>query len=81
VHDLGLLSVRSRLATFLLKNVDTDGLLAEGWTHDSIAASIGTVREVVSRTLAALAKSGAITLDRRRVEILDRTTLESAAGR
>ena len=45
------------------------------WTHQEIANQIGTVREVVSRTMRAFVKEGLIKLDRHRIVILDRDAL------
>jgi CRP-like cAMP-binding protein len=59
-RDLGLLSVRARLARFLLR-----------WTHQEIAAQIGTVREVVSRMLRVFVKDGLIKMERHRIVVLD----------
>jgi CRP/FNR family transcriptional regulator len=70
-HDLGLLSVRGRLASFLLQHFQADRPPSRRWTHDDIAASIGTVREVVSRTLRAFTKEGIIRQENHRIELLD----------
>jgi CRP-like cAMP-binding protein len=79
-RDLGLYTVRARLARFLLSLHDpsragsvsrSDGSAPVRWTHQEIAAQIGTVREVVSRTMRAFVKDGLIKLDRHRVVILD----------
>ena len=78
-HDLGLLSVRGRLASFLLQHFRTAGGTTPRWTHDDIAASIGTVREVVSRTLRVFAKEGLIRQENHRIELLDQERLEKEA--
>jgi CRP/FNR family transcriptional regulator len=75
-YDLGLRSVRGRLARFLL-------LQAEGetapirWTHEEISARIGTVREVVSRTMRAFVREGLIEQDRHRIRVLDARALRN----
>jgi CRP/FNR family transcriptional regulator len=79
-RDLGLLTVRARLASFLLAHgQQPDGSPLDGvhvrWTHHEIAAQIGTVREVVSRTMRAFVKDGLITLERHRIVVLDREAL------
>jgi CRP/FNR family transcriptional regulator len=84
-RDLGLLTVRARLARFLL----SQGQPPEGepppgvhvrWTHHEIANQIGTVREVVSRTMRAFVKDGLIKLERHRIIVLDREALRLEAG-
>ncbi|MEW6288039.1 MAG: Crp/Fnr family transcriptional regulator [Chloroflexota bacterium] len=41
------------------------------WTQEQLAARLGTVREVVSRSLKELEKSGAIRVEDRRIQIAD----------
>jgi CRP-like cAMP-binding protein len=88
-RDLGLLTVRARLARFLLNALAPsgegsgrrlDGSPPVRWTHHEIAAQIGTVREVVSRTMRAFVKAGLIVLDRHRIVIVDRDALAREAG-
>ncbi len=79
VYDLGLLSVRARVARFLLSERNEHRETPVRWTHAQIAARVGTVRVVVSRTLSALAAEGLIRLDRQRIEILDPAALARTA--
>ncbi len=64
-----------RLAQLLLE-------LAEGpervvaLTHEQLATTLGTAREVVSRLLSKLARTGAVRLARARVQVLDPEALE-----
>lgn len=76
-YDLGLRSVRGRLANFLLENANADGTLAERWTQQQIAAHIGTAREVVSRTLRQFSNAGIISIKRQRITILDAPALKN----
>lgn len=46
------------------------------WTQEQLAAQLGTVREVVARSLKELEKSGAIRVEERRIQIADRAVLE-----
>jgi CRP/FNR family transcriptional regulator len=83
-RDLGLLTVRARLARFLLSHGQPpEGEPAPGvqvrWTHHEIANQIGTVREVVSRTMRAFVKDGLIKLERHRIVVLDRDSLRLEA--
>jgi CRP/FNR family transcriptional regulator, cyclic AMP receptor protein len=79
VHDLSLLSVRARLARFLLAQSRDPSDVPMRWTHAQIAARIGTVRVVVSRTLSALADEGVVRLNRQRIEIVDPKALREIA--
>ncbi len=78
-YDLSLRSVRSRLARFLLDQGAVKNPAPVHWTHEQIATQIGTVREVVSRTLRAFVRDGLICFDRQRIVLLDRAALELEA--
>jgi CRP-like cAMP-binding protein len=80
-HDLGLRSVRGRLAQFLLAHAqaETAGDATVRWTHQEIASQIGTVREVVSRTLRVFVKEGLIDVQRHRILVTDREALARKA--
>lgn len=78
VEDLSLRSVRSRLARFLLEQAD-ETPAAPRWTQDEMAARLGTVRDMVGRTLRAFADAGWVRLDRNRIVLLDRDGLQAEA--
>lgn len=78
-YDLSLRSVRSRLARFLLDQGAAKSPAPVHWTHEQIAAQIGTVREVVSRTLRAFVRDGLIRFERQRIVLLNRAALELEA--
>lgn len=88
VEDLSLRTVRGRLARFLLEHAE-GGKGAEAgaatavrrWTQEEIAAQIGTVREVVARTLRAFAEAGLLRIEGHRIILLDREGLEKEAMR
>jgi len=71
VESLALHTVRSRLARFLLARADGT-LPPRRWTQEEIAGQIGTVREIVGRTLRRLASDGLIRRERGRITIVDR---------
>jgi len=88
VEDLSLRTVRGRLAGFLLEHASTElsgtaeaGEVTWRWTQDEIAAHLGTVRDMVGRTLRAFADAGLVRMDRQRIVLLDREGLEAEAGR
>jgi CRP/FNR family transcriptional regulator len=71
--------VRARLARFLLTSGDERDAPARHWTQEEIAAHIGTVRDVVGRTLRVFSRSGLIRRERGRLVITDRDGLEEEA--
>lgn len=82
VEDLSLRTVGGRLAKLLLEQatleVDLKGV-SRGLTHAQMAARLGTVREVVTRSLRKLEDEGIIKVERHRIIILDREALEDKA--
>lgn len=85
VEDLSLRTVRERLARFLLEHGEEkrggEGAVVRRWTQEEIAAQIGTVREVVGRTLRAFANAGLLKIEGHRIILLDREGLEAEAGK
>lgn len=75
-----LLPVRSRLADYLLRTSQGRTTFPLEETNEAIAGHIGTVREVVSRTLRGLVTGGVIALERRSVTVRDVAALRQAAG-
>ncbi len=84
VEDLGLRSVKARLAKLLLEeaqrsadagSVERSQLL----TQHEMASRLGTVREMIGRALRSLVQDGAIRIDRHRIEVIDRAELEAQA--
>ena len=73
VADLSLRKVRVRLARFLLEQSKAEAPVR--WTHSEIAARIGTVRVVVSRTLREFAAEGILDVQRQRITVADREEL------
>jgi len=76
--DLALYSVRARLARFLLEHADNDPP-GQRWTQADIAAQIGTVRDVVGRTVRTFADEGLLRREKGRLRIADRDRLEQVA--
>ncbi|MCR4408610.1 MAG: Crp/Fnr family transcriptional regulator [Anaerolineae bacterium] len=78
VEDLALHPVRARLARFLLNQVSSPQP-SRHWTQEDIAAHIGTVREMVGRTLRDFASEGLIRRERGRIVVVNRERLEREA--
>jgi CRP/FNR family transcriptional regulator len=76
VEDLGLRSVQARIAHTLLNHAELrDGTLIvprRAWTTlDEMATRLGTVRDVLSRSLSTLESEGILRLERSQIVILD----------
>ncbi len=78
VEDLALHSVTGRLARFLLQQAD-GGAVARRWTQAEMAEQLGTVRDVVGRSLRGLEDRKIIRMERGRIVLLDRKALEHEA--
>ena len=74
-----LYTVRARLAAHLLETAAGESQFCLNATNDDIAGRLGTVREVVSRTLRTLKESKVIGLQGRWVTISDSTELRRIA--
>jgi CRP/FNR family cyclic AMP-dependent transcriptional regulator len=79
VESLALHSVRARLARFLLEYAEGQAP-ARQWTQEEIAAHIGTVREMVGRTMRDLVQDGLIRRERGRIVVVDRAGLQREAA-
>jgi CRP/FNR family transcriptional regulator len=78
VESLSLRTVGGRLARFLLDHAEGKEV-ARRWTRDQMAARLGTVRDMVGRTLRAFADAGLVRMERDHIVLLDREGLESEA--
>jgi CRP-like cAMP-binding protein len=79
VEDLALHTVRTRLARFLLSRESAGAYPSRRWTQEEIAAHVGTVRDVIGRTLRAFSQEGLIRRERGRLVVTDRGALARAA--
>jgi CRP/FNR family transcriptional regulator, dissimilatory nitrate respiration regulator len=80
VEDLSLRTVEARLARLLLEQSSGDILQRQKWaTQTEIASRLGTVPDVLSRTLRKLSERGLIQIGRQEIRILDRQELEAVA--
>ena len=83
IEELSFTTVRHRLASFLLRQAQTEGMRKSDGieillpaSNQEFAAQIGTVRELVSRNLSRLQAEGIIEVDGRNVLIRDLKALE-----
>jgi CRP/FNR family transcriptional regulator len=81
VEELSFYQVTNRLARLIsqLPEEQLSGGNPYRITQDQLAARLGTVREVVARSLRELQRSGAIKVRQRQIEILDEKVLRSWA--
>jgi len=80
VEDLSFKNVTGRVAKILLQNSAPGPEGYQRLTQYEMAAMAGTAREVVGRSLKNLEDSGAISLERHRIVIKDRSYLDRLAG-
>jgi len=78
VESLSLHTVRSRLARFLIEYAEGSAVRRR-WTQEEIAGQIGTVREMVGRTLHAFEDEGWVRRERGRLVVVDRKALDHEA--
>jgi CRP/FNR family transcriptional regulator len=79
VEELSFYQVTNRLAR-LIDTLPVEQLMGPAnirLTRDEVAARLGTVREVVARSLKDLERSGAIAVSRDKIEIIDKEKLST----
>lgn len=77
VRELSLKDVRGRLADLLTELAGDGDVVEMTLSHQELAARIGTVREIVTRTLGRMAQEGAIRVDGHTIYLVDRGRLRS----
>jgi len=77
VEELSFYQVTNRLARLIsqLSVPQLEGVRGERLTQDEIASRLGTVREVVARSLRDLERRGAIEVNRGQINIIDQIRL------
>ena len=78
VERLAFHRLDRRMAEFLVERADA-GFQSVAMTHQQIADEIGSVREMVTRTLGQLAEQGLVELSRAGVRIADNDGLRGLA--
>ncbi len=71
VSEMAFYQVTHRLARLIEEDLPQERSIPH-WTQEQLAARLGTVREVVARSLKELERSGAITIEDRRIQIADK---------
>jgi|LSQX01.1.fsa_nt_gb CRP-like cAMP-binding protein len=80
IADLSLRQVRQRLARFLLEEAGESRKVRLSLTNEELAARLGTVRDVISRTLSSLQNDGLIQVEGRLIRLSDYDGLRQEAG-
>lgn len=82
IEELSFYQVTHRLARLIeqLPPENLEGKANQRLTHDQIAARLGTVREVVGRSLRELERSGAIKVSRGRIKVVNTEILQNWTG-
>ncbi|MDO9547247.1 MAG: Crp/Fnr family transcriptional regulator [Pelolinea sp.] len=79
--ELALHSVRQRTAAFLMRAAETKKEdQYPRWTQDDMARQVGTVRDVIGRTLREFEEKGLIKRNRGNISLIDRDGLEKTAN-
>ena len=73
VSEMAFYQVTHRLARLISEHPQEP---RPHWTQEQLAAQLGTVREVVARSLKELERSGAIRIEDRRIHIADDSVLQ-----
>ena len=74
VSEMAFYQVTHRLARLISELPQEKS--APHWTQEQLAARLGTVREVVARSLKELERSGAIKMEDRRIQVADQTIFD-----
>lgn len=82
VQDLSMRSVKGRVAHLLLEQADAaaSNQIRQTLTQEDLASRLGTVRELIGRSLRSLEAEGLIEFDRSHITILDPQRLASEAA-
>lgn len=81
VEDLSLRKVEGRFARLLLEEAQDNVIQRQRWaTQTEIAARLGTVTDVASRTMRKLIETGILQVTRSEITILDREKLIALAS-
>jgi CRP-like cAMP-binding protein len=80
VDDLSLRKLEARIARVLLQHSEGDRIERHSWaTQNEMAARLGTVPDVINRTLRKMVEEEVIEVSRKEIRILERAILESKA--
>ena len=76
LQEMAFSDVTGRVASLLLRLANQETGVIEGYSHQDLAAMVGCLRESFTETLDRFKQSRALTVGRKRIEIVDRSQLE-----
>ena len=81
LEEIAFKSIPARLASLLLRLADEQGGndVVNGFTHQDLGEMLGTYRETITQTLNDFKADGLVAISRKRIQILDRPSLEDLA--
>ncbi|HQY91229.1 Crp/Fnr family transcriptional regulator [Caldilinea sp.] len=79
LEDVAYKKLPERLASLLI-DLDQDGGVIKGVSHQALADRLGTYRETVSAILRDFKRQGLVELGYRRIRLIDHETLRDVAG-
>ncbi len=80
LENIAFKSIPARLADLLIRLSDEQGdKVIRGYTHQDFSEMLGTYRETITQTLNDFKAQGLIEIGRKRVELLNRSRLQSLA--
>lgn len=80
VEDLSFRHVTGRVARILLEYAGDGGARRPRLTQQEMAAMAGSAREVIGRALKSLERDGLVRMERHRIVVTDKKSLEETAG-
>ncbi len=78
LESLAFRGLPARLAALLLREADAYGTV-DGYSHQELAERLGTYRETVSQILGRFRSEGLVSVEPRRIRLLNRSRLEAYA--
>lgn len=78
LEALAFHALSARLAALLLREADASGMVA-GLSHQDLAERLGTYRETVSQLLGRFRDDGLVSMERKRIHLLDTERLRAYA--
>jgi CRP-like cAMP-binding protein len=81
LEEIAFKSIPARLASLLLRLADEQDSndRVNGFTHQDLGEMLGTYRETITQTLNDFKAEGLVAISRKRIQILDRQSLEELA--
>ena len=80
LQEMAFNDLTGRVAGLLLRLVEDEAEVVEGYSHQDLAAMVGCLRESLTTILDRFKDSNAITIGRKRIAIRDRAQLESVVS-